>query len=262
MALYTVNGTVVVSPADVNQFTNLLNGTTTNTQVTVSNRVRAAFTGATSGSGGYVGQVAGGAPASGTFVVGDYVTDGTFGTHWVCVAGGTPGTWSMLPTQIATTTLNSTVATVTFSSIPAFNHVKLIWKARGDAAVTAQQMYLRLNGDTANHYLWANNQEHNTTVTGQTSGGLVSFIQIATITGSSATAGYFGAGEFTIAEWSDTTNNASGQGTAYSATSTTDQWNGTYGGMYTTAATLTSLTLLPNAGNFVAGSQFSLYGWM
>ena len=49
------------------------------------------LTGATAASR-YVGATASGAPASGTFVTGDWTIDQT-GTIWICTAGGTPGTW-------------------------------------------------------------------------------------------------------------------------------------------------------------------------
>lgn len=49
------------------------------------------LTGATAASR-YVGATSSGAPASGTFAVGDYAIDRT-GTIWVCTAAGTPGTW-------------------------------------------------------------------------------------------------------------------------------------------------------------------------
>lgn len=39
-----------------------------------------------------MGATASGAPASGTFEVGDYVIDQT-GIVWICTAAGTPGTW-------------------------------------------------------------------------------------------------------------------------------------------------------------------------
>lgn len=49
------------------------------------------LTGATSASR-YVGATTGGAPASGTFVAGDFCVDQT-GDIWVCTLAGTPGTW-------------------------------------------------------------------------------------------------------------------------------------------------------------------------
>lgn len=40
----------------------------------------------------YVGATASGAPASGTFAIGDFVIDRT-GKVWICTVAGTPGTW-------------------------------------------------------------------------------------------------------------------------------------------------------------------------
>jgi hypothetical protein len=264
VALYTVQPNSVVNAADVNQFTNLLNGTTTAVQVTVASRIRAQLTGATTGTGGYVGEgPALSAPTSGTFVAGDFVSDGTGGMIWVCTAGGTPGTWATGPTRIATTTLGGTTASVTFSSIPAFNHISVTWKARSTTAVAAEQMYLRFNGDTASHYQWQTNEANaGNAVTGSHSTTLVAFIQIATITGASGTANYFASGEFRVPYWNDTTNFAVAQGTATAQITTTNQYAGTYGGLYNQAATLTSLTLFPAGGSFAAGCRFSLYGWM
>ncbi|HEV2375856.1 MAG TPA: hypothetical protein VGS19_27275 [Streptosporangiaceae bacterium] len=53
------------------------------------------LTGATAASR-YVGATASGAPASGTFAVGDHVIDQT-GYLWVCTVAGTPGTWVRVP---------------------------------------------------------------------------------------------------------------------------------------------------------------------
>lgn len=43
----------------------------------------------------YVGATTSGAPVSGTFAVGDFVTDRS-GTMWICTAAGSPGTWTAL----------------------------------------------------------------------------------------------------------------------------------------------------------------------
>jgi len=51
------------------------------------------LTGATAGTTRLVGVTASSYPTSGTFVSGDVVADQT-GTFWVCVTGGTPGTWT------------------------------------------------------------------------------------------------------------------------------------------------------------------------
>lgn len=43
----------------------------------------------------YVGGTASGAPASGTFLTGDWIVT-TGGSIWICTAGGTPGTWTQV----------------------------------------------------------------------------------------------------------------------------------------------------------------------
>lgn len=51
-------------------------------------------TGATA-STRYVGGTTSGAPSTGTFVAGDWVVDQT-GAAWLCLTGGTPGTWTVM----------------------------------------------------------------------------------------------------------------------------------------------------------------------
>ena len=43
----------------------------------------------------YVGGTASGAPASGTFLTGDWIVT-TGGSIWICTAGGSPGTWTQV----------------------------------------------------------------------------------------------------------------------------------------------------------------------
>ncbi|HWZ65821.1 MAG TPA: hypothetical protein VNX65_03410 [Patescibacteria group bacterium] len=59
------------------------------------------LTGATSVSR-YVGATASGAPASGTFAIGDFVIDQS-GKMWVCTTAGTPGTWVQTGVPLETT---------------------------------------------------------------------------------------------------------------------------------------------------------------
>lgn len=60
-------------------------------EMTASDFKAAGLTGAVAASR-YVGATSSGAPASGTFAVGDFVIDQT-GVVWVCISAGTPGTW-------------------------------------------------------------------------------------------------------------------------------------------------------------------------
>lgn len=92
MALYNITQGGLVNALDPQQIINLLTGVMTDQQVTVANRIRAALSPANSGTGGYCGQSVG-APSTGTWNAGDFVTDSSNGKIWMCTTAGTPGTW-------------------------------------------------------------------------------------------------------------------------------------------------------------------------
>lgn len=165
--------------------------------------------------------------------------------------------------QIATTTL--TVATSAMSlNVPAttsYNFIKVSWRVRGDTASAAQQLYLRFNGDTGSNYLWQNVQGNNSTASSNTSGAATTFIHIGTMTCNSATALYFSSGDFEISGASDTTNYKTAVGKDIALASTTNMWAGTYGGQWQSAAAITSVSLTPQVGNFMAGSTMTMYGF-
>ena len=74
------------------------------------------LTGATNATR-YVGGTANGAPASGTFAVGDFIIDAT-ASVWICVVAGTPGTWaSSISNHV---TLRSATATAKYNEITLF----------------------------------------------------------------------------------------------------------------------------------------------
>lgn len=91
MALYTVSGGTALAPQDINQLTNLVTGVDASTQVTVGNAIQSITPGCPAPSR-YVGGTTTGAPSSGTFLAGDMVI-AQDGFVWICVTGGTPGTW-------------------------------------------------------------------------------------------------------------------------------------------------------------------------
>lgn len=164
---------------------------------------------------------------------------------------------------LATSTLTGSQASIALN-IPAgvsYNNLKVTWRVRGDQASAAQQLYLRLNGDAGSNYLWEVLQANNTTVAGTTSAGTSTFIQIGTMTCASATALYFSSGDCEISGAIDTTNYkvVCGKGSAFATT--TNMWSGTFSGQWLSASAVTSVSLVPQAGNFVAGSVMSLYGF-
>ena len=91
MALYTVSTGTALNAQDINQISNLLTGHDPSTIVTVKNRI-SAYTPGAAYSAGYVGGTTSGAPTTGTFQTNDFVVDQS-GFVWVCISGGSPGTW-------------------------------------------------------------------------------------------------------------------------------------------------------------------------
>lgn len=162
---------------------------------------------------------------------------------------------------IAKRLLTTTTASVTFSvpTAPAFSELRVAWNARGDNASPATFLCAQFNADTGSHYLWQNNQAHSAAAGPGNSGAATTSIEVGTMAAANATAGYVGGGEFVVSNASGTTFKAV---SAYSTTmdSTTDGFSGTYGGLWLASVQVSSITLFPLNGNFVAGSAFYLYG--
>lgn len=121
------------------------------------------LTGATSGAR-LAGGIASDRPSSGTFAVGDVVVDQT-GRALVCTSATGSGTWYGPPeVQIATQTLSTVTATISFTGIPnTFRHLRLLISGTVTAAVAGAGIALRLNNDAGTNY-WNNDNG-----TGQTS---------------------------------------------------------------------------------------------
>lgn len=262
MSLYTVSNGSVINAADNVQFYNLLTGSMTDQPVTIANRIRATNTGASSNSG-YMGGVNGAAPTSGTFATGDYVVDQT-GPIRVCTSGGSPGTWAATGTQIGTQVLGSPAASVTFSSIPtSFRHLRLTWSARSDTAGSSViSVDLRINGDTG-----ANYDGNFMQVVGSTVGtGIDSVGRTSCFVGKASSAGWasgsWGIGVIDLFDWNHPAAASKIQVLSRYTLwiDTTNTSTGLTGYIYIGSAPYTSLTMLMDSGNFVAGSSFTLWG--
>lgn len=162
---------------------------------------------------------------------------------------------------LSTTTLSAPSASVVIP-VPAgvsYNFLRVQWRAKSSTAVAAEQLYLQLNGDTGNDYLWQNDQANNATVAGTSSGGVVNKIQVATITAATSTANFFSSGSFEIGGASDATNFKTVVGTATAYATSTNSWAGVYAGQWS-GGPVTTITLFPATNNLVTGCIFSLYG--
>lgn len=261
MTLYTVSTGGTANANDVDQYHDLLTGAMTDQPVTIGNRVQAKLTGATNASG-YVGGFTGFAPASGTFLQGDFGVSAS-GPLSVCTTPGSPGTWRTTPIQINGVVEGGATASVTFGSIPStFSHLQLTWHARGDTSGNNTLLLLRFNGDTSAIYqrqfieAIANGGGGSGSTANQTS------IIAGQVSAASATANFWAGGTITITGWASPGGylNTVATGTAF-VTNSTNSYCGLYCGQYNSTGPYTSLTLLPGAGNFVTGSAFSLYGY-
>jgi len=164
-------------------------------------------------------------------------------------------------TLISSQTLGGTTASVTFSSIPtSYNDLKLVVSARGDTTTAAILMNVKLNGDTGTNYSYTNIEGNSSTVTSTRFSSSTQGISV--ISGGISTASTFGSAELYFPNYNST-------GTkpfiAFSATennsiSANNSFLDAFAQQYRGASGITSITLTPNSGNFVANSNFYLYG--
>lgn len=86
-------------------------------ELTVLDLKVSGLTGATAASR-YVGATTSGAPATGTFAVGDLVIDQT-GAVWICTVAGTPGTWVRMVKQSGDTMTGNLTAPTLIGNVAA-----------------------------------------------------------------------------------------------------------------------------------------------
>lgn len=217
------------------------------------------LTGANSSATRFAGTTAGGPPASGTFTTGDVVFDTTYSTMWLCTSGGAPGTWTLVGgrAKIGSVALSGASGTI---NVPTWaTNLSGVFTARTDNATTGGFVNLRFNGDTGNNYTWEMVLANTASVSGQNAGGAVGFIHVGAKTAANDTANYFGTGAFSVTNAQSTSLFKSVTSTDNAPGSVSGGFAGVFGGTWANTAAVTSVTLLPDAGNFVAGSLFTLY---
>lgn len=169
------------------------------------------------------------------------------GAAWGFVAGAQ---------LISSQTLGAGAATVAFNSIPqTYEHLLLHWVARSDNATTSQAILARFNGDTAANYNSQLLTTATTTATAARNTGETS-MRLGNIAAASAGANQGGIGTLIVPFYRNSTffKLLQAHGGLWAP-----QMEDRLCGWQSTAA-VSSITLLPGAGNFIAGSQFALYG--
>lgn len=157
---------------------------------------------------------------------------------------------------IATQTLNSNTATVTFSSIPGtYTHLVLICTVRSTFAGTQNDITLRFNSDSGTNYssTWLSGSG-SAASSGRTSNqdyGYFFYLPAA-----NATAGVWGVGIANIMNYSNTTTNK----TVLTRNNDPLAGVGAYAGLWRSTSAITSISIQSPLVNLVSGSTFSLYG--
>jgi hypothetical protein len=200
-----------------------------------------------------------GPPTANPFLTGDIAYDEA-GNQWYCTAGGSPGTWVPVngKAKIFESILSSTVSSLS-ASVPSWaTGIEVVWTARTSAAVAASNLQLQFNSDVGTNYQWQEIQIENTTVTGSSSGGATTMIQIGVMPGANSTANYFGCGDFVVPNSAGSVFKTA-VGKAFAQDTVTDSFIGTYGGQWASTAAITGLLIKPSTGSFVAGSSLTVY---
>jgi hypothetical protein len=164
--------------------------------------------------------------------------------------------------KIAESILGSPAASVTFSSIPStWRHLELVISARGDTAATLTAMSLRFNADSGANYD-AQQLAGNAAITAAGEFINPTSAQIGECAANTASAGAAGIATVFIpfyagtAFWKLFTSSHQLRNGTGTTTIHTKHWAGTW----RNTAAITSVQILPGAGNFNTGSSFALYG--
>jgi hypothetical protein len=182
------------------------------------------------------------------------------------VSGGIPA-WATVSsgamTQIADTTLTTSTADITFSSIPStYNHLKVVISGTAaSASYNGAAFYVQVNGDSGVNYSFSTISKYagagaTVTLEGQNS---QSQIEIGNIWCGQAAANAVSAIDMTFFNYKLTTLHKTMTFTGGSFTDAPGFGSGW--GRWKNTAAITSIKLYSNAGNHAAGTRATLYGW-
>jgi hypothetical protein len=181
-----------------------------------------------------------------------------FAKYRSMLAGNFSGDYELIETQI----LGSNAASVTFSNLgvysSAYKHLQIRIAARSSDSAPGVGVYSRLNADAGSnyraHYLLGNGSA---VLNGGLNVGTTGLSGIISAGGSAAN--NFGVAVIDLLDPYSTTKNK----TLRTLTGITDAAQNRidlHSALWMSTASLTSWQLLPELGNFVTGSRFSLYG--
>jgi hypothetical protein len=173
----------------------------------------------------------------------------------------TAAAWRVYGQYRVSSTILASASGFNFPSIPSYlRELRLTITARGDTAAGNVDVGLQVNGVSSNSYRFEHRFLQNGTLSSV--GNLNSpHCRFGTVAGATAAAGVFGSATAEIVGWdSPHASYLTVKGHGGYIDITTHVLGDTTGAASVTGP-YTSLTVVPAAGNFVAGSQFNLTGW-
>ena len=164
-----------------------------------------------------------------------------------------------VPVLLASTTLASAAASITFSSIPStYRSLRLIFSGATTAAITWSNVGIRFNGDSGSNYY---HQLTSTVFASSTTGAWA-----GASTGGGGVNASFSGNDIVVYDYASTNRRKLMVGlgvTDTSTTSTPSAGAGFYYNLWTGNAAITSITFLDFTGNNLAtGTMASVYGFL
>jgi hypothetical protein len=167
--------------------------------------------------------------------------------------------------SISSYTVTGTDASITFSSIPStYTHLQVRGIARSNGSLKTGPIFVTVNGDTGTNYGSQGSLINHSGL------GLIAYYDNAAPTyyaqrhtGSLAPSNYFGSTVFNIIDYKNTSKSKIflGEiGGALAGATADNTTSSSFGGHWRNTNAITSITLTPNSGSWIAGTTFSLYG--
>lgn len=166
-------------------------------------------------------------------------------------------------TLIASNTLGSDTASITFSSIPGtYTDLVLRFTARTNVGGNMERIELRLNGNSNTLYSYTQ-LEGNSSAGSSSNASDQTIVRTAVANGDNTTASTFASGEIYIPSYTASQNKPIGSFsvTENNATTANAAYINATSNLFRSTTAISSVALTGgNSGNFLSGSSFFLYG--